>query len=104
MTIYLAARYDRKNELASRGSGTSVDRDTATAALIQAKQILEFVRQQQATTMVKLGGRTVNPFEPVPPLGTTDLPSNSAHHVRLASLAKVTSPPELCALNPESAP
>jgi membrane fusion protein, multidrug efflux system len=48
--------FDRKNELASRGSGTSVDRDTATAALIQAKQILEFVRQQQATTMVKLGG------------------------------------------------
>ena len=50
------ADFDRKNELALRGSGTSVDRDTSMAALIQAKQILEFVRQQQATTMVKLGG------------------------------------------------
>jgi membrane fusion protein (multidrug efflux system) len=48
--------YDRKNDLATRGSGTNVDRDTSLAALIQAKQILEFVRNQQATTMVKLGG------------------------------------------------
>ena len=48
--------YDRKNELSARGSGTNVDRDTALAALIQAKQILEFVRNQQASTMVKLGG------------------------------------------------
>ncbi len=50
------ADYDRKNELATRGAGTNVDRDTSMAALIQAKQILEFVRNQQATTMVKLGG------------------------------------------------
>ncbi len=50
------ADFDRKNELAARGSGTNVDRDTSMAALIQAKQILEFVRNQQATTMVKLGG------------------------------------------------
>ena len=50
------ADFDRKNELAARGAGTNVDRDTAMAALIQAKQILEFVRNQQATTMVKLGG------------------------------------------------
>ncbi len=48
--------YDRKNDLASRGSGTNVDRDTSLAALIQAKQILEFVNNQQASTMVKLGG------------------------------------------------
>ncbi len=48
--------YDRKNDLATRGAGTSVDRDTSLAALIQARQILEFVRNQQATTMVKLGG------------------------------------------------
>ena len=48
--------YDRKNDLAARGSGTNVDRDTSLAALIQARQILEFVRNQQATTMVKLGG------------------------------------------------
>ena len=50
------ADFDRKNELATRGAGTSVDRDTSMAALIQARQILEFVRNQQATTMVKLGG------------------------------------------------
>ena len=50
------ADYDRKNELATRGAGTNVDRDTSMAALIQAKQILEFVRNLQATTMVKLGG------------------------------------------------
>ncbi|HTR12474.1 MAG TPA: HlyD family secretion protein [Roseiarcus sp.] len=50
------ADFDRKNELASRGSGTSVDRDTSMAALIQARQLLEFVRHQQAATMVKLGG------------------------------------------------
>ena len=48
--------YDRKNDLATRGSGTNVDRDTSLAALIQARQILEFVRYEQATTMVKLGG------------------------------------------------
>ena len=50
------ADFDRKNELATRGAGTNVDRDTSMAALIQARQILEFVRNQQATTMVKLGG------------------------------------------------
>ena len=50
------ADYDRKNDLASRGAGTSADRDTTMAALIQARQILEFVRQQQAATKVKLGG------------------------------------------------
>ncbi len=48
--------YDRKNDLATRGSGTNVDRDTSLAALIQARQILEFVHYEQATTMVKLGG------------------------------------------------
>ena len=50
------ADFDRKNQLALRGAGTNVDRDTSMAALIQARQILEFVRNQQATTMVKLGG------------------------------------------------
>ena len=38
------ADFDRKNELATSRSGTYVDRDTSAAALIQAKQILEFVR------------------------------------------------------------
>src|SRR5260370_27602163 len=50
------AEFDRKNELVSRSAGTITDRDTTMATLIQAKQLLEFVRQQQATTMVKLGG------------------------------------------------
>jgi membrane fusion protein (multidrug efflux system) len=50
------ADFDRKNELAGHGTGTTADRDTSMGNLIQAKQILEFVRQQQATTMVKLGG------------------------------------------------
>jgi membrane fusion protein, multidrug efflux system len=50
------ADFDRKNQLASHGAGTTADRDTSMAALIQAQQILEFVRNQQASTMVKLGG------------------------------------------------
>ena len=60
------ADYDRKNELASRGSGTSVDRDTSLAALIQAQQILEFVHNQQASTMVKLGGSLDAPIDKFP--------------------------------------
>ena len=51
------ADFDRKNELATRTAPErTCDRDTSMAALIQARQILEFVRNQQATTMVKLGG------------------------------------------------
>jgi len=50
------ADFDRKNDLANSRSGTFADRDTSMANLIQAKQILEFVRQQQATVTVKLGG------------------------------------------------
>jgi membrane fusion protein (multidrug efflux system) len=60
------ADFDRKNELAARGAGTSVDRDTSMAALIQAKQILEFVRNQQSTTMVKLGGSLDAPVDDFP--------------------------------------
>ncbi len=48
--------FDRKNGLAIHGAGTTADRDTSMGNLIQAKQILEFVRQQQATVTVKLGG------------------------------------------------
>jgi membrane fusion protein (multidrug efflux system) len=48
--------FDRKNGLAIHGTGTTADRDTSMGNLIQAKQILEFVRQQQATVTVKLGG------------------------------------------------
>ena len=41
------ADFDRKNELAISRSGTTADRDTSMANLIQAKQILEFVKWQQ---------------------------------------------------------
>ena len=50
------ADFDRKNDLAISRSGTVADRDTSMANLIQAKQILEFVKWQQATVKVKLGG------------------------------------------------
>ena len=58
--------FNRKNDLASRGAGTFVDRDTATAALLQAQQILEFVRQMQETNKVKLGGDLNAPIEKFP--------------------------------------
>jgi membrane fusion protein, multidrug efflux system len=50
------ADFDRKNDLAISRSGTAADRDTSMANLIQAKQILEFVKWQQATVKVKLSG------------------------------------------------
>ena len=59
------ADFDRKNDLAISRSGTAADRDTSMANLIQAKQILEFVKWQQATVKVKLGGgpsTTIDPF------------------------------------------
>jgi membrane fusion protein, multidrug efflux system len=58
--------FNRKNDLATHGSGTFVDRDNATATLIQAQQILEFVRQQQDATKVKLGGDLNAPLEGFP--------------------------------------
>ena len=48
--------FDRKNALAISHAGTAVDRDTSMAQLIQAKQLLELVKSQQATVKVKLGG------------------------------------------------
>jgi membrane fusion protein (multidrug efflux system) len=60
------ADFDRKSELATRGSGTSVDRDTSLAALIQAQQILTFVNTQQATTITRLGGSLNAPLEKFP--------------------------------------
>jgi len=50
------ADFDRKNTLAISRAGTAADRDTSMANLIQAKQILEFVKWQQATVQAKLGG------------------------------------------------
>ena len=50
------ADFDRKNALAISRAGTAVDRDTSMAQLIQAKQLLELVKSQQATVKAKLGG------------------------------------------------
>jgi membrane fusion protein (multidrug efflux system) len=50
------ADYDRKVALVNSLAGTRVDQDTSAAALVQARQILEFVREQQEATQVKLGG------------------------------------------------
>jgi membrane fusion protein, multidrug efflux system len=60
------ADFDRKNDLAISRSGTAADRDTSMANLIQAKQILEFVKWQQATTTVKLGGGPDTAIEQFP--------------------------------------
>jgi membrane fusion protein (multidrug efflux system) len=48
--------YDRKLALVKSHAGTEVDLDNANAALVQAKQILEFTRWWQESTTVKLGG------------------------------------------------
>jgi len=58
--------YARKKDLAARGAGTSVDRDTTLATLLQAQQLLEFVQNQQASTIVKLGGSIDAPIEGFP--------------------------------------
>ena len=48
--------YNRKLELVNSHAGTRADLDTSQAALVQAQQILEFVRSQQESTKIKLGG------------------------------------------------
>jgi membrane fusion protein (multidrug efflux system) len=60
------ADFDRKNDLAISRSGTAADRDTSMANLIQAKQILEFVKWQQGTVTVKLGGGPGTTIEQFP--------------------------------------
>ncbi len=50
------ADYDRKLSLVKTRAGTQADLDTSNAALVQAKQILEFSRWWQESTIVKLGG------------------------------------------------
>jgi membrane fusion protein (multidrug efflux system) len=50
------ADYDRKAALVRTRAGTQADLDTSNAALVQAKQILEFSRWWQESTIVKLGG------------------------------------------------
>jgi membrane fusion protein (multidrug efflux system) len=58
--------YDRKQALIASHSVTRVEADTSAAALVQAKQILQFVRQQQDATRVKLGGGPDAPIETFP--------------------------------------
>jgi membrane fusion protein (multidrug efflux system) len=50
------ADYDRKAALVKSHAGTELELDTSNAALVQAKQILEFSRWWQESTTVKLGG------------------------------------------------
>ncbi len=58
--------YDRKSALLAQRAGTAVDVDTSAAALIQAKQILAFVQQQQTSSLIKLGGALDAPLENFP--------------------------------------
>ena len=58
--------YDRKSALLAQRAGTAVDADTAAASLIQAKQILAFVQQQQISARIKLGGSLDAPLEGFP--------------------------------------
>ncbi len=48
--------YNRKLDLVKSSSGTRSDLDTSQAALVQAQQILAFVRYMQDSTTLKLGG------------------------------------------------
>jgi membrane fusion protein, multidrug efflux system len=58
--------YDRKSALLAQRAGTAVDADTAAASLIQARQILAFVQQQQISARIKLGGSLDAPLENFP--------------------------------------
>ncbi len=60
------ADFDRKKSLVETRSGTLANEDTSQAALVQAKQILEFTRSQLATAKVKLGGGPDAPIESFP--------------------------------------
>jgi membrane fusion protein (multidrug efflux system) len=60
------ADFDRKRKLAETQAGTLVEKDTSNAALVQAKEILEFVRLQEETIKVKLGGGLDTSIETFP--------------------------------------
>ncbi len=60
------AEFDRKKSLVDSHSGTRADEDISAAALVQAKQILEFVRSQLETAKVKLGGGPDMPIDQFP--------------------------------------
>jgi len=58
--------FDRKKTLAASHAETLVNQETSAAALVQAKQILEFVRSQQDAVKVKLGGGPDTKIEDFP--------------------------------------
>ena len=60
------ADFDRKKTLAPATPARPSTSDTSAAALVQAKQILEFVKSQQETAKVKLGGGPDTPIEKFP--------------------------------------
>jgi membrane fusion protein (multidrug efflux system) len=60
------ADYDRKKILVENRAGTKVGEDTSAAALVQAKQILEFTKSQLETAKVKLGGGPDAPLDKFP--------------------------------------
>jgi membrane fusion protein (multidrug efflux system) len=58
--------YNRKVSLVNTSAGTRSDLDTSEAALVQAQEILEFVRSFQATTSNKLGDGTAPSLDTFP--------------------------------------
>ncbi len=60
------ADYDRKHQLAQNKNGTVSDQDTSAMGLVQAKQILEFVRAMQDGVKVKLAGGPDSSIEAFP--------------------------------------
>ena len=61
------ADYDRKTKLVASHISTQVDVETSQAALIQARQILAFVQQQENSSRVQLGGSPDAPLDQYPP-------------------------------------
>ena len=60
------ADLDRKKSLLQSRSGTQADLDTSQAAVLQYKEIAEFVRYMQESAKVKLGGGPDVPIEKFP--------------------------------------
>jgi membrane fusion protein, multidrug efflux system len=60
------ADYDRKHQLATSKNGTISDQDNSAMALVQAKEILEFVRSMQDGVKVKLAGGPDTTLETFP--------------------------------------
>jgi membrane fusion protein, multidrug efflux system len=60
------ADFDRKSTLAKQGAGTLNDLDSSNASLIQAKQILALVEQQQQSAAAQLSGDPNAPLEKFP--------------------------------------